>query len=76
VGSPSCGQSEPIIDIMYAVMETVHVGFEELQVKFFCKSTILRNVLIDIPEQFSTRRMCDVKATEVLNGTASKEEFM
>jgi hypothetical protein len=57
-------------------METIHVGFDELQVKIFSKSMIIRNFLIDIPEQFSVWRMDDEKATVVLYGTASKEVFM
>ena len=76
MGSPSCGQSESINDIMYSVMEKIHVDFDKLLVKVFSKSLIIRNVLIDIPGQFSEWRMGDEKATVVLNGTASKEEFM
>jgi hypothetical protein len=57
-------------------METIHVGFDKMQVKFFRKSMILRSFLIDIPGQFSAWRMDDEKATVVLNGTASSEEFM
>jgi hypothetical protein len=52
-------------------METIHVGFDELQVKIFSKNMILRKFLMDIPE-----RMDDEKSTVVLNGTARKEEFM
>jgi len=72
VGSPSCGQSEPINDIMYSVMEIIHVGF----CKCFSKSIIFRNVLIDIPGQISAWRTDDQKANVVQNGLASKEEFM
>jgi hypothetical protein len=53
-----------------------HVSFDELQVKVFSKSTILRNVLIDIPVQFSELLMDDGKTTVLLNGTVVKKKFM
>jgi hypothetical protein len=58
---------------MHSVVDKNHVGFEELKVKVF---SMLRNVLIDVPEQFLTRRMSDEKAKVVLNRTASKEKFV
>jgi hypothetical protein len=73
VGSPSFDQSVHINDIMHSVMDKNHVSFEELKVKVF---SMLRNVLIDVPEQFLTRRMSDEKATVILNGTANKEKFI
>jgi hypothetical protein len=52
-GSPLCGQSEPINDIMYSVMETNHVGFVELKVKVISTCMMLRDVLV-LPGQFLT----------------------
>ena len=72
MGSSGCGQSEPPNDIMYYFMETHHVGLKDRQLKFISKCVMLRNVLIYIPVQFSTRPMDNMKATVVLNGTDNK----